>query len=117
MPARSLGACERWGGVFALAQRLRAGDVTHLRRLFAPSAAAAPTACCASRAACIAFSGYDSSARARPPAYLGTDALASQVPATEKMGRVHTSTATVAVMPVPQENEVVINNSDLKIDT
>jgi peptide chain release factor 1 len=40
-----------------------------------------------------------------------------QVPATEKMGRVHTSTATVAVMPVPQENEVVINNSDLKIDT
>ena len=40
-----------------------------------------------------------------------------QVPETEKMGRVHTSTATVAVMPVPQENEVVINNSDLKIDT
>jgi peptide chain release factor 1 len=39
------------------------------------------------------------------------------VPATEKMGRVHTSTATVAVMPVPEENEVVINNSDLKIDT
>ncbi len=43
--------------------------------------------------------------------------LSSQVPATEKMGRVHTSTATVAVMPVPQESEVVINNSDLKIDT
>jgi len=39
------------------------------------------------------------------------------VPATEKMGRVHTSTATVAVMPVPQESEVVVNNSDLKIDT
>ena len=52
-----------------------------------------------------------------PAAYVGADALARQVPATEKMGRVHTSTATVAVMPVPEENEVVINNSDLKIDT
>lgn len=40
-----------------------------------------------------------------------------RVPATEKLGRVHTSTASVAVLPAPSEVEVVINERDLKIET
>lgn len=40
-----------------------------------------------------------------------------RVPATESKGRVHTSTITVAVLPELEEVELVINNSDLKIDT
>ena len=36
-----------------------------------------------------------------------------RVPATEKRGRVHTSTATVAVLPEIKEHEVSINPSDL----
>lgn len=40
-----------------------------------------------------------------------------RVPATEKNGRVHTSTASVAVMPEPEDVEVVINPGDLRIDT
>jgi hypothetical protein len=42
---------------------------------------------------------------------------AAQVPTTEKQGRVHTSTASVAVMPQPDEVDVVINEADLRIDT
>jgi peptide chain release factor 1 len=38
------------------------------------------------------------------------------VPVTEAGGRIHTSTATVAVMPEPDEVEVDINPEDLKID-
>lgn len=38
-----------------------------------------------------------------------------RVPATEKSGRVHTSTASVAVMPVVEPKEVNINPSDLEI--
>lgn len=38
-----------------------------------------------------------------------------RVPATEKSGRVHTSTASVVVMPFVEEREVVINPSDLEI--
>ncbi len=40
-----------------------------------------------------------------------------RIPATEKMGRVHTSTATVAVLPVRKKTSVVIVPSDLEIET
>ena len=40
-----------------------------------------------------------------------------RVPETETQGRVHTSTATVAVLPEVDEVEVEINPSDLQIDT
>ena len=39
-----------------------------------------------------------------------------RVPATESQGRIHTSTATVAVMPEAEEVEVEIDPQDLKID-
>src|SRR6187397_363203 len=39
-----------------------------------------------------------------------------RVPATESQGRIHTSTATVAVMPEAEEVEVDIHDNDLKID-
>ncbi len=39
-----------------------------------------------------------------------------RVPATESQGRIHTSTATVAVMPEAEEVEVAIDPNDLKID-
>ena len=39
-----------------------------------------------------------------------------RVPTTESQGRIHTSTATVAVMPEAQEVEVAIEDKDLKID-
>jgi peptide chain release factor 1 len=40
-----------------------------------------------------------------------------RVPATETQGRVHTSAATVAVLPIAEEADFVINEADLKIDT
>ncbi|CAM3403670.1 peptide chain release factor 1 [Nosocomiicoccus ampullae] len=40
-----------------------------------------------------------------------------RVPETESGGRIHTSTATVAVLPEVEEVEVDIRNEDLKIDT
>lgn len=40
-----------------------------------------------------------------------------RVPDTETQGRVHTSAATVAVLPQAQEVDVEINEADLKIDT
>ncbi len=39
-----------------------------------------------------------------------------RVPATESQGRIHTSTATVAVMPVAEDVEVEIRPEDLQID-
>ncbi|MFZ5481511.1 MAG: peptide chain release factor 1 [Myxococcota bacterium] len=39
-----------------------------------------------------------------------------RVPATEAQGRIHTSTATVAVMPEPDEIEVKIADKDLRVD-
>jgi peptide chain release factor 1 len=39
-----------------------------------------------------------------------------RVPATESQGRIHTSTATVAVMPEVDDVEIEINQSDLQID-
>jgi peptide chain release factor 1 len=40
-----------------------------------------------------------------------------RVPATETQGRIHTSAATVAVLPIAEEADFVINEADLKIDT
>jgi len=40
-----------------------------------------------------------------------------RVPETEKAGRIHTSTATVAVLPQAEDVEITINPSDLRIDT
>ncbi len=39
-----------------------------------------------------------------------------RIPATEKSGRVHTSTATVAVLPKVEETEIKINPQDLQIE-
>lgn len=40
-----------------------------------------------------------------------------RIPETEKSGRIHTSTASVAVLPQVEEKEIEIKPSDLKIDT
>src|SRR5260221_11667893 len=40
-----------------------------------------------------------------------------RVPATEASGRIHTSTATVAVLPEAEEVDVQINDKDVRIDT
>jgi peptide chain release factor 1 len=40
-----------------------------------------------------------------------------RVPATEASGRIHTSTATVAVLPEAEEVDVAIHEKDLRIDT
>jgi peptide chain release factor 1 len=40
-----------------------------------------------------------------------------RVPATEASGRVHTSTATVAVLPEAEDVDIQINEKDLRIDT
>jgi peptide chain release factor 1 len=40
-----------------------------------------------------------------------------RVPDTEASGRIHTSTATVAVLPEAQDLDVAINDTDLRIDT
>ncbi|AHX11335.1 peptide chain release factor 1 [Neorickettsia helminthoeca str. Oregon] len=39
-----------------------------------------------------------------------------RVPETESSGRIHTSTATVAVLPEPEDVDVKINDKDLRID-
>ncbi|MDD5083758.1 MAG: peptide chain release factor 1 [Candidatus Moranbacteria bacterium] len=40
-----------------------------------------------------------------------------RIPETEKSGRIHTSTATVAVLPQAEEVDLVIHENDLRIDT
>jgi peptide chain release factor 1 len=40
-----------------------------------------------------------------------------RVPDTETQGRIHTSAATVAVLPQAEEVDVEVNDADLKIDT
>ena len=39
-----------------------------------------------------------------------------RVPVTESQGRIHTSTATVAVLPEAEETDITINPNDLRID-
>lgn len=46
--------------------------------------------------------------------YEGGNHQVKRVPATEAQGRVHTSTATVAVLPEPEEVQVQIDNADVK---
>jgi peptide chain release factor 1 len=48
--------------------------------------------------------------------YEGGTHRVQRVPETESQGRIHTSTATVAVMPEVEEVEVSIEDKDLKID-
>lgn len=40
-----------------------------------------------------------------------------RIPATEKQGRIHTSTASVAIMPIYTRTKVEINPSDLEVET
>lgn len=40
-----------------------------------------------------------------------------RIPATEKQGRIHTSTITVAVLPQAEEVDIVIRTEDLRVDT
>ena len=40
-----------------------------------------------------------------------------RVPATESQGRIHTSAATVAVLPEPEDVDIEVNEADLRIDT
>jgi peptide chain release factor 1 len=40
-----------------------------------------------------------------------------RVPATEAAGRIHTSTATVAVLPEAEDVDIQINEKDLRVDT
>jgi peptide chain release factor 1 len=40
-----------------------------------------------------------------------------RIPETEKQGRIHTSTVTVAVLPEAEEVDVQIEDKDLRIDT
>jgi peptide chain release factor 1 len=49
--------------------------------------------------------------------YEGGTHRVQRVPETEKQGRVHTSAATVAVLPEAEEVDVEIKNEDLRIDT
>ncbi len=39
-----------------------------------------------------------------------------RIPSTEKAGRIHTSTASVAILPKPKKNQITLNPSELKID-
>eukprot|EP01087_Luapelamoeba_hula_P016961 TRINITY_DN5283_c0_g1_i2.p2 TRINITY_DN5283_c0_g1~~TRINITY_DN5283_c0_g1_i2.p2 ORF type:complete len:213 (+),score=27.00 TRINITY_DN5283_c0_g1_i2:688-1326(+) len=40
-----------------------------------------------------------------------------RIPQTETQGRTHTSTMTVAILPIPEETDVQIKPADLRIDT
>ncbi len=40
-----------------------------------------------------------------------------RVPATEAQGRIHTSAATVAILPVPEEVNIEVRDQDIRIDT
>src|SRR5471032_1114551 len=48
--------------------------------------------------------------------YEGGTHRVQRVPETESQGRIHTSTATIAVMPEAEDLDLEINESDLKID-
>jgi peptide chain release factor 1 len=48
--------------------------------------------------------------------YEGGTHRVQRVPETESQGRIHTSTATVAVMPEAEDVEIEVNEADLKID-
>ncbi len=49
--------------------------------------------------------------------YEGGTHRVQRVPATESQGRVHTSAITIAIMSEPEETEIKINESELRVDT
>jgi len=57
------------------------------------------------------FGAYDSLQ------YEGGVHRVQRIPKTEKQGRVHTSTTTVAIMKKPETTEIVLNPSDIQMDT
>ena len=73
----------------------------------------ARTTAAASRRSC---SRSRATARTRVFKWEGGTHRVQRVPETESQGRIHTSTATVAVMPEAEEVEVEIDANDLKID-
>nr|XP_018908889.1 PREDICTED: peptide chain release factor 1-like, mitochondrial isoform X2 [Bemisia tabaci] len=66
------------------------------------------------RKGCVQVSGKDSCRLLR---FEGGVHRVQRVPKTEKAGRIHTSTVSVAVLPQPKEADVVIAEKDLKIET
>lgn len=65
------------------------------------------------RHASIMISGY----QADKFQYEGGVHRVQRVPATERLGRIHTSTVSVAILPVPSDIQIAINERDLKIET
>ncbi|MEY2966632.1 MAG: peptide chain release factor 1 [Ilumatobacteraceae bacterium] len=63
--------------------------------------------------ATLLFKGDDAWSRLK---FEGGPHRVQRVPATEAQGRIHTSAATVAVMPEAEEVDVEINDNDLQID-
>ncbi|KAM4866507.1 peptide chain release factor 1-like, mitochondrial isoform 2-T2 [Thomomys bottae] len=66
------------------------------------------------RHACASIGGSDVYKHMK---YEGGVHRVQRVPKTEKQGRIHTSTMTVAILPQPTEINLVINPKDLRIDT
>ncbi|XP_066452066.1 peptide chain release factor 1-like, mitochondrial isoform X4 [Eleutherodactylus coqui] len=66
------------------------------------------------RHATASVGGYDAYRHLK---YEGGVHRVQRVPKTEKQGRIHTSTMTVAILPQPSEIHLVINPKDLRIDT
>ncbi|MBU2566435.1 peptide chain release factor 1 [Patescibacteria group bacterium] len=64
----------------------------------------------------VVFTVQGSGAYGRIKTEMGVHRV-QRVPLTEKQGRIHTSTATVAVLPELEETEFKIDNKDLRIDT
>jgi peptide chain release factor 1 len=55
--------------------------------------------------------------RVRPLKFESGVHRVQRVPATEAQGRIHTSAATVAVLPEPEDVEIEIKDQDIRIDT
>ncbi|XP_076030681.1 mitochondrial translation release factor 1 [Oratosquilla oratoria] len=66
------------------------------------------------RQGCATISGEGAYRRLK---YEGGVHRVQRIPKTEKAGRIHTSTSTVAILPQPSEVDVVILDKDLKIET
>lgn len=66
------------------------------------------------RHAAASVAGFDAYKHLK---YEGGVHRVQRVPKTEKQGRIHTSTMTVAILPQPSEIHLVINAKDLRIET
>jgi peptide chain release factor 1 len=62
----------------------------------------------------ISVKGYNAFSRLK---YESGVHRVQRIPETETAGRIHTSTATVAVLPEAQEIEITIPESELRLDT